>query len=55
MERLDRDEERLDRDEQDSMADVAKSEDGAIGYIAAWLLGVPASLLFIIFLLRGCN
>ena len=30
-------------------------EQGAIGYIAAWLLGVPASLLFVIFLLRGCN
>jgi hypothetical protein len=31
------------------------SEQGAIGYIAAWLLGVPASLLFLIFLLRGCT
>jgi hypothetical protein len=30
-------------------------EEGAIGYIAAWLLGVPAGLLFVIFLLRGCN
>jgi hypothetical protein len=32
-----------------------KDEEGAIGYIAAWLLGIPASVLFIIFLLRGCN
>ena len=31
------------------------SEEGAIGYILAWLLGVPASLLFLIFLLRGCD
>ena len=30
-------------------------EDGAIGYIALWFLGVPASVLFVIFLLRGCN
>jgi hypothetical protein len=28
---------------------------GAVGYILAWLLGVPASVLFLIFLLRGCN
>ena len=32
-----------------------KSDEGAAGYILAWLLGVPASLLFVIFLLRGCN
>lgn len=32
-----------------------QEEDGAIGYIALWLLGVPASVLFLIFLLRGCN
>ena len=30
-------------------------EKGAIGYIFLWILGVPASLLFLIFLLRGCN
>jgi uncharacterized protein YjbJ (UPF0337 family) len=30
-------------------------ERGAIGYIALWFLGVPASVLFLIFLLRGCN
>jgi hypothetical protein len=34
---------------------VVRNEEGAIGYIAAWLLGVPASLLFVIFLMRGCN
>ena len=33
-----------------------ESEDkGAVGYILMWLLGVPASLLFVIFLLRGCT
>ena len=30
-------------------------EQGAIGYILMWLLGVPASVLFVIFLLRGCT
>jgi hypothetical protein len=31
------------------------NEEGAAGYIFLWLLGVPASLLFVIFLLRGCT
>ena len=34
---------------------LANNEEGAIGYIAAWLLGVPASVLFLIFLMRGCT
>jgi uncharacterized protein YjbJ (UPF0337 family) len=32
-----------------------EGEGGAIGYVVLWLMGVPASLLFFIFLLRGCN
>jgi hypothetical protein len=32
-----------------------ENEEGAIGYIVAWLMGVPAIVLFAIFLLRGCN
>jgi len=32
-----------------------KSESGKIGYIILWLLGVPASILLLIFLLRGCT
>lgn len=35
--------------------DVVKNEEGAIGYIFLWLLGVPTSVLFLVFLLRGCN
>lgn len=34
---------------------LRQNEEGAIGYILAWFLGVPASVLFVIFLLRGCN
>jgi hypothetical protein len=30
-------------------------EEGALGYILLWAMGVPASLLFVVFLLRGCN
>ena len=36
-------------------AETTSSEEGAIGYILLWLMGVPASILFLIFLLRGCN
>ena len=31
------------------------SERGAIGYIVLWLMGVPASILFLVFLMRGCT
>jgi hypothetical protein len=30
-------------------------QEGAIGYMLAWFMGVPAIVLFAIFLLRGCN
>jgi len=30
-------------------------EKGAIGYILMWLMGVPTTVLFLIFLLRGCT
>jgi hypothetical protein len=32
-----------------------KGEAGKVGYIILWFLGVPFSLLLIIFLLRGCH
>ena len=32
-----------------------ENEQGAIGYIVLWLMGVPASLLFLFFLARGCT
>jgi len=28
---------------------------GKIGYILLWLMGAPASVLLLIFLLRGCT
>ena len=30
-------------------------QEGKIGYIFLWLLGVPIPVLFVIFLLRGCD
>jgi hypothetical protein len=35
--------------------DVYREETGAIGYILLWAMGVPASLLFLVFLMRGCT
>jgi hypothetical protein len=32
-----------------------EKQEGAIGYMILWFLGVPASVLFVIFLLRGCT
>jgi hypothetical protein len=32
-----------------------KFQEGKIGYILLWLLGVPIPILILIFLLRGCN
>lgn len=32
---------------------MIKNQEGRIGYFIAWLLGVPASLLLVIFLIRG--
>jgi hypothetical protein len=34
---------------------IIQKQEGAIGYVVAWLMGVPAIFLFAIFLLRGCN
>ena len=30
-------------------------QEGKIGYILLWLIGVPIPVLFMIFLLRGCD
>lgn len=32
-----------------------RNEQGAIGYILLWVLGIPIPLLLLFFLLRGCN
>jgi len=32
-----------------------KQESGAVGYILAWLIGIPIPILLAIFLIRGCD
>jgi hypothetical protein len=32
-----------------------KYKSGKIGYALLWILGIPIPILFLIFLLRGCN
>jgi hypothetical protein len=32
-----------------------QQERGAIGYVLLWAMGVPISVLAVIFLLRGCT
>jgi hypothetical protein len=34
--------------------DTIKQE-GAMGYMLAWLIGIPIPILLVIFLLRGCK
>jgi hypothetical protein len=33
----------------------SKLEEGKIGWIVMWLMGVPVSVLFVLFLVRGCT
>lgn len=35
--------------------DWRAKQEGKLGYILLWALGVPIPVLFVIFLLRGCN
>ena len=32
-----------------------KTEEGKVGWILLWLLGVPLPLLLVLFLVRGCT
>lgn len=34
---------------------IIKSENGKIGYILLWALGVPVPVLLLVYFLRGCN
>jgi hypothetical protein len=34
---------------------LAKAQEGRVGYILLWLLGVPIPILFLLYLLRGCT
>ena len=32
-----------------------RKQEGKLGYILLWALGVPIPVLFVVFLLRGCT
>ena len=34
---------------------ILKNQDGKIGWILLWALGIPIPILLILFLLRGCT
>ncbi|MGH8613943.1 MAG: hypothetical protein ACREYF_18450 [Gammaproteobacteria bacterium] len=34
---------------------LKRRQEGKMGYILLWLLGVPIPILLVIFLLRGCD
>jgi hypothetical protein len=34
---------------------LPSDQQGRVGYILLWLLGVPIPILFLIYLLRGCS
>jgi hypothetical protein len=37
------------------LANLPAHQQGRVGYILLWLLGVPIPILFLIYLLRGCT
>ena len=37
------------------IANLPAAQQGKVGYILLWLLGVPIPILFVIYLLRGCT
>ena len=39
----------------DSFMRSLRDQEGKIGYIILWLMGVPAGILILIFVLRGCT
>jgi len=40
---------------KDAIKYLKEKEEGAMGYILLWAMGVPVSVLFVIFLIRGCR
>lgn len=38
-----------------SIPALRNRQEGKLGYILLWLLGIPLPILFLVFLLRGCD
>jgi hypothetical protein len=45
----------IERKESMRLSITRKLEEGRVGWILLWLLGVPIPILLILFLLRGCT
>ena len=45
----------LTRTLRSRLQNMRAQQEGKMGYILLWLLGVPIPVLFVIFLLRGCT
>ena len=39
----------------EKLQQFCRKQEGKLGYILLWALGVPIPVLFVIFLLRGCT
>jgi hypothetical protein len=39
----------------EKLRQLRRRQEGKLGYILLWALGVPIPVLFVIFLLRGCT
>jgi hypothetical protein len=35
--------------------EILRNQQGAIGWVLLWLLGIPIPILLILFLVRGCT
>jgi hypothetical protein len=45
----------LEVQDMEKLQQWRRKQEGKLGYILLWALGVPIPVLFVIFLLRGCN
>jgi hypothetical protein len=41
--------------EQEEMKGRTQSEDGKVGWILLWAMGIPIPILLVLFVLRGCT
>jgi hypothetical protein len=39
----------------EKLQQLRRKQEGKLGYILLWAIGVPIPVLFVIFLLRGCT
>jgi hypothetical protein len=40
---------------QDKIKERSKTEEGKVGWILLWALGIPIPILLVLFVLRGCT